>query len=198
MSHDERLRAHGPLAVLYAVMDITVDSYLAVAEDVHEDMRVIEQDVFSMQPTALTTKNIYQLKRENIAVSQAASPLVNAAQKFANDTDDSIPEQLEPFFADIGDHILRVNDIVESTDNALLTMLMASTALQDLKQNTDMRKISAWVAIAAVPTLTAGIFGMNFENMPELKTDYGYPIVLAFMAITCALLFRGFKKSGWL
>ena len=198
MSHDERLRTHGPLAVLYAVLDITVDSYLEVSEDVHEDMRVIEQDVFSMQPTAQTTKNIYQLKRENIVVSQAASPLVNAAQKFSNETYDSIPKKLEPFFADIGDHILRVNDVVESTDNALLTMLMATTALQDLKQNTDMRKISAWVAIAAVPTLTAGIFGMNFENMPELQTDYGYPIVLAFMAITCGLLFRGFKKSGWL
>ena len=198
MSHDERLRKHGPLAVLYAVMDITVDTYLAVSEDVHEDMRVIEQDVFSMQPTALTTKNIYLLKRENIAVSQAAAPLVNAAQKFSNETYESIPKELEPFFADIGDHILRVNDVVESTDNALLTMLMASTALQDLKQNTDMRKISAWVAIAAVPTLTAGIFGMNFENMPELKFEYGYYIVLAFMGTTCSLLFRAFKKSGWL
>lgn len=198
MSHSERLRTHGPLAVLYAVMDITVDSYLAVAEEVHEDMRVIEQEVFSMQPAAETTKNIYQLKRENIAVSQAVSPLVPAAQKFSNETYESIPKQLEPFFADIGDHILRVNDNVESTDNALLTMLMASTALQDLKQNTDMRKISAWVAIAAVPTLTAGIFGMNFENMPELRSDYGYPIVLIFMAVTCGLLFRGFKKNGWL
>ncbi len=198
MSHSERLRIHGPLAVLYAVMDITVDSYLAVAEEVHEDMRVIEQDVFSMKPTVQTTKNIYQLKRENIAVSQSVSPLVNAAEKFANETDESIPKQLEPFFADIGAHILRVDDIVESTDNALLTMLMASTALQDLNQNTDMRKISAWVAIAAVPTLTAGIFGMNFENMPELKSDFGYPIVLIFMAVTCGLLFRGFKKSGWL
>jgi len=198
MSHSERLRTHGPLAVLYAVLDITVDSYLAVVEEVHEDMREIEQDVFSMQPTAETTKNIYHLKRENIAVSQAVSPLVSAAQKFAADTYELIPAELEPFFADIGEHILRVNDTVESTDNALLTMLMASTALQDLKQNTDMRKISAWVAIAAVPTLTAGIFGMNFKHMPELDTTFGYPAVLFFMAVTCGLLFRGFKKSGWL
>lgn len=198
MSHSERLRTHGPLAVLYAVLDITVDSYLAVVEDVHEDMREIEQDVFSMQPTPETTKNIYHLKRENIAVSQAVSPLVNAAQKFAAGSYESIPTQLEPFFADIGEHILRVNDTVESTDNALLTMLMASTALQDFKQNTDMRKISAWVAIAAVPTMTAGIYGMNFKEMPELSFSLGYPAVLLFMAVTCGLLFRGFKKSGWL
>jgi magnesium transporter len=198
MSHSERLRTHGPLAVLYAVLDITVDSYLAVVEEVHEDMREIEQDVFSMQPSPVTTKNIYHLKRENIAVSQAVSPLVNAAQKFAAESYESIPTQLEPFFADIGEHILRVNDTVASTDNALLTMLMASTALQDFKQNTDMRKISAWVAIAAVPTLTAGIYGMNFNEMPELSFRFGYPAVLIFMAAVCGLLFRGFKKSGWL
>ncbi len=198
MSHSERLRTHGPLAVLYAVMDITVDAYLAVVDEVHEDMREIEQDVFSMQPTAETTKNIYQLKRENIAVSRAVTPLVSAAQKFAAETDESIPTQLEPFFADIGEHILRVNDTIQSTDNALLTMLMASTALQDSKQNSDMRKISAWVAIAAVPTLTAGIYGMNFKDMPELSFGLGYPAVLIFMAVTCGFLFRGFKKSGWL
>ena len=95
-------------------------------------------------------------------------------------------------------HILRVNDTVQSTDNALLTMLMASTALQDFNQNTDMRKISSWVAIAAVPTLTAGIYGMNFKDMPELNLSFGYPIVLVFMATTCGLLHRGFKNSGWL
>ncbi len=198
MSHSERLRTHGPLAVLYAVMDITVDAYIAVVDEVHEDMREIEQDVFSMQPTAETTKNIYHLKRENIAVSQAVAPLVNAAQKFVAETYESIPNQLQPFFADIGEHILRVNDTVESTDNALLTMLMATTALQDLKQNSDMRKISAWVAMAAVPTMTAGIYGMNFENMPELNFAFGYPAVLIFMAVTCGFLYRGFKKSGWL
>ncbi len=198
ISHSERLRTHGPLAVLYAVLDITVDAYLAVVVEVHDDMREIEQDVFSMQPTPETTKNIYHLKRENIAVSQAVSPLVYAAQRFAAATYESIPTQLEPFFADIGEHILRVNDTVASTDNALLTMLMASTALQDFKQNTDMRKISAWVAIAAVPTLTAGIYGMNFKDMPELSFAFGYPAVLIFMAVTCSLLFRGFKKNGWL
>ena len=98
----------------------------------------------------------------------------------------------------ITEHIRRVNDTVQSTGNALLTMLMASTALQDFNQNTDMRKISSWVAIAAVPTLTAGIYGMNFKDMPELNLSFGYPIVLAFMATTCGLLYRGFKNSGWL
>jgi magnesium transporter len=186
------------MAVLYAVLDITVDSYLAVAEEINEDMREIEQVVFSMQPTANVTKSIYELKRENIAVRRAVSPLTTSAQRFVTDSERGVPKELEPFFADVGEHILRVHDTVDTIDNSLLTMLMASTALLDLKQNSDMRKISAWVAIAAVPTLTAGIYGMNFEDMPELKWSFGYPVVLGFMAITCLLLYRGFKKSGWL
>jgi magnesium transporter len=177
MAASKRLRTHGPMAVLYAVLDITVDSYLAVAEEINEDMREIEQVVFSMQPTANVT---------------------NSAQRFVTDSERGVPKELEPFFADVGEHILRVHDTVDTIDNSLLTMLMASTALLDLKQNSDMRKISAWVAIAAVPTVTAGIYGMNFEDMPELKWSFGYPVVLGFMAITCLLLYRGFKKSGWL
>ena len=92
----------------------------------------------------------------------------------------------------------RVHETVDTIDNSLLTMLMASTALLDLKQNSDMRKISAWVAIAAVPTMTAGIYGMNFDNMPELHWEYGYPVVLGIMLTACLLLYRAFKKSGWL
>ncbi len=198
ISTSERLRTHGPLAVLYAVMDITVDGYIAVAEEVHDDMREVEQEVFSMEPTAQTTKFIYQLKRENISVRRAVSPLVMAAQRFIGNTDDSIPTDLKPFFEDIGEHILRVHDTVDTIDNSLLTMLMASTALQDLKQNSDMRKISAWVAIAAVPTLAASIFGMNFDNMPELRYEYAYPLALGGMLVVCGILYRAFKKSGWL
>lgn len=198
ISASERLRKQGPMSVLYSVLDITVDGYLGVSEAVHEDMRELEQDVFSMNPTAEITKVIYELKRENITVRRAISPLTATAQRLISENEDGVPLELEPFFADVGEHILRVHDTVESIDNSLLTMLMASTALQDLKQNSDMRKISAWVAIAAVPTMTAGIYGMNFENMPELQWDLGYPVVLGLMAVACGLLYRGFKKSGWL
>ncbi len=198
MAASERLRTHGPMAVLYAVLDITVDSYLAVSEEIHDDMREIEQTVFSMQPAANVTKSIYELKRENIAVGRAVSPLTISAQRFVSNTEQGVPEELEPFFADVGEHILRVHETVDTIDNSLLTMLMASTALLDLKQNSDMRKISAWVAIAAVPTMTAGIYGMNFDNMPELHWEYGYPVVLGIMLTACLLLYRAFKKSGWL
>ena len=194
----DRLRTQGSIAVLYSVLDITVDGYLAVVEEVHDDMREIEQDVFSMNPSPDTSRTIYELKRENIAVRRAVSPLTNAAQSFTANVEPGVPTELEPFFADLGEHILRVDETVESIDNSLLTMLMASTALQDLKQNADMRKISAWVAIAAVPTVMAGIYGMNFEHMPELDWAFGYPVFLAVMAVACTLMYRGFRKSGWL
>jgi magnesium transporter len=105
---------------------------------------------------------------------------------------------MKAYFRDIGEHLLRVHDEVEGTDNLLLTMLMAATSLQDLQQNRDMRKISSWVAIAAVPTMIAAIYGMNFDNMPELHNRYGYPVVLIVMATACTALYRAFRKSGWL
>ncbi|MGV1036274.1 MAG: CorA family divalent cation transporter [Candidatus Nanopelagicales bacterium] len=107
-------------------------------------------------------------------------------------------EPLRPNFRDIGDHIMRASDAIDSNDSLLLTMLMASTARQDLQQNIDMRRISDWVAMAAVPTMIAGIYGMNLDFMPELHEWWGYPAVLIFMVGACGFMFRAFKKSGWL
>lgn len=198
IAESESLRIQGPMAVLYGVLDNTIDSYIVVVDEINDDMREIDQTVFSMHPTIDVTKSMYELKRENITVRRAVFPLVTSAQRFVANTENGIPPEMHPLFADVGDHILRVHDTVDTIDNSLLTMLMASTALLDLKQNSDMRKISAWVAIAAVPTMTAGIYGMNFDNMPELHWEFGYPAILIFMAVACSLLYRGFKKNGWL
>jgi magnesium transporter len=192
------LREQGSLSVLYAIMDMTVDGYLAVVDAVSEDVSEVETDVFAMNPTTDVTKRIYELKRENMEARRAVQPLGRVAHAFADETFEPMPEALKPYFRDIGEHILRAHDAIESVDSLLMTMLMASTAMQDLKQNSDTRKISAWVAIAAVPTVAGGIYGMNFENMPELKWEWGYPVVLGTIAIVCLLLFRGFKRNGWL
>jgi len=192
------LRMHGPLSVLYSIMDMTVDGYLAVTDEVLEDVGEVETDVFAMNPTPGVTRRIYDLKRENMSVRRAVNPLVAVAHELAAETFKPIPEDLKPYFRDVGEHILRVHDTVESADSLLMTMLMASTALQDLQQNADTRKISAWVAIAAVPTVAGGIYGMNFEYMPELSWKWSYPIVLGVLATICLLLYRGFKRNGWL
>jgi len=198
LDDDGALRALGPVAVLYAVLDRTVDGYLSVSSEVTVDVEALESGIFSQNPSVQTTNAIYRLKRENIEVRRALHPLVTWAHEAVSERLAWVPPGLRPYFRDIGDHLLRAADTTEATDNLLMTMLMASTSLQDLQQNRDMRKISAWVAIAAVPTAMAGIYGMNFDDMPELHWSLGYPAVLTFMGVTCALLYRAFRKSGWL
>ena len=192
------LREHGSLSVLYAIMDSTVDEYLAVVDAVSDDVTEVETAVFAPDPSPDVTRRIYDLKRENMEVRRAVNPLVRVAHEFADEEFTPMPEELKPYFRDIGEHVLRAHDVVEAADSLLMTMLMASTAMQDLQQNADTRKISAWVAIAAVPTVAGGIYGMNFDNMPELEWAWGYPVVLSAIGITCLLLYRGFKKNGWL
>jgi len=192
------LREHGPFAVLYAIIDETVDSYLTLMEDIQSDVTEIETAVFAANPPADIARVIYNLKRENQEVRRAVTPLVPSAHQFVADQFRAIPAGMHDMFSDIGEHILRVSESVESVDQLLFTLLTASTSLQDFKQNRDMRKISAWAAIGVVPTAVAGIYGMNFDNMPELSLTYGYPASILVMVIICTNLYRAFKKSNWL
>lgn len=198
LHHEPELRSQGPMSVLYGVFDLNVDDYLRLAEDVTLEVNEHEIDVFNEKQSKDLTQSIYALKRRNIEARRAVSPLYTEAVEFSRETETHVPKGLLPYFQDVGEHLLRVLDTVEANDSLLLSMLMASTSLQELQQNKDMRKISAWVAIAAVPTMVAGIYGMNFDNMPELHWEYGYLVVLGGLAVVCALMYRAFKKSGWL
>jgi magnesium transporter len=192
------LRSTGPIGVLYAILDSVVDGYVAVSDEVSADIENLESQVFSVATSMSSVDQIYRLKRENVEIRRATNPLTPFAQHLASRLVPWVPKELDAYFRDIGDHILRVSDTVESADNLLMTLLMASTSLQDLQQNQDMRKISGWVAIAAVPTMIAGIYGMNFDTMPELHQAWGYPAVLLLMAGSCFAMYRAFKRSGWL
>lgn len=191
------LAATGPLSVFWAIADVVARQYLTVSESIQSDVEEIEEQVFSEQPSQATDR-IYRLNRENIEMRRAVQPLLPQAQRLAQGTPALVPPPLQPYLRDVGDNILRAGDMVDGFDSTLMTMLMASTARQDLMQNKDMRKISAWAAIIAVPTAIAGIYGMNFDDMPELHWSLGYPAVLAVMVLACLLLYRGFKRSGWL
>ncbi len=192
------LRAMGPIGVFYAILDSVVDGYVAVSDEVSIDIENLETQVFSVDYSMNSVDQIYRLKRENVEIRRATNPLTPLAQHLTGRLVPWVPKELDAYFRDIGDHILRVADAVESSDTLLMTLLMASTSLQDLQQNRDMRKISAWVAIAAVPTMIAGIYGMNFDTMPELHQPWGYPAVLILMAGSCFAMYRAFKRSGWL
>ena len=191
------LRKHGSASGFYALLDVVVDEYLAVTGEIGNDIEEIEESVFSPGRTD-DAAGIYLLKRENLEVRRAVGPLASAAGLVMRGLVEQVDEHFEPYFQDVSDHLLRVAELAENYDQLLMTMLMASTARQDLQQNADMRRISAYVALAAVPTMIAGIYGMNFVNMPELQQPWGYPFALGLMGTLCFVLYRLFKRSGWL
>jgi magnesium transporter len=187
----------GPVAVLHGVMDAVVDNYDLIDREIQEDMEGLEASVFADERSS-DAKEIYALKREVLEFRRAALPLIDPVSKLAEQTVPHVPDLAKPFFRDVADHLLRSVDHIDSYDHLLSDILSAHLAQVSVRQNDDMRKISAWVAIAAVPTMIAGIYGMNFHHFPELGWRYGYPVTLAGMGLVCAALFRAFKRSGWL
>jgi len=195
-SDPERLTA-GPLAVLHGILDVVVDGYLDVAEELGIDLEQVEEQVFSPERTD-DAATIYKLKRENLELRRAVEPLTPVADDLRSGRLLPLPDVLAPYYRDLADHLLRASDLSAQHDNLLGAALEASRSRQAVQQNEDMRKISAWVAIAAVPTMIAGIYGMNFRDMPELSWSFGYPAVLILMATACGLMYRAFKRSNWL
>ena len=189
---------HGAIAVVHAVMDSIVDNYVSIDAELQKDLEDIEASVFT-GANRVSSATIYRLKREVLEFRRAAVPLAAPLKMLHDGSRSPLPQkEVRLLFRDVADHLLRVIDHVESYDRLLTDILNAHLAQISVQQNSDMRKISAWVAIAAVPTMIAGIYGMNFENMPELKWHYGYYIVVAIMAAACLGLYRAFRKSGWL
>ena len=197
LEHAPEHLAHGPVAVLYSVMDSIVDNYTLIDAELNEDLDLIEQQVFS-GARGVDISEIYWLKREVLEVKRAAAPLAMPLRRLRSEDMAIMHEEARPFFGDISDHLLRVIDHVESYDRLLTDVLSAHLAQISVQQNDDMRKISAWVAMAAVPTMVAGIYGMNFRYIPELTYHWGYFIVLGAMAVVVLGLYRAFRKSGWL
>ncbi|WP_457255310.1 magnesium/cobalt transporter CorA [Pedococcus sp. P5_B7] len=189
---------HGAIAVVHAVMDSIIDNYVSIDAELQKDLEDIEASVFSGS-NKVSSSTIYRLKREVLEFRRAAVPLAAPLKMLHDGSRSPLPQkEVRLLFRDVADHLLAVIDHVESYDRLLTDILNAHLAQISVQQNSDMRKISAWVAIAAVPTMIAGIYGMNFENMPELKWHYGYFIVVGIMGAACLGLYRAFRKSGWL
>jgi magnesium transporter len=192
-----QLLCHGPAAVLYAIADRVVDHFTDVAAAVEDDVEELETSVFSPQRTDDSSR-IYLLKRELMQLRRAVAPLEIPLGTLAERPLQLVPESMRSYFRDVQDHALRVRELVGGLDELLSSILQASLARTSLYDNEDMRRISAWAGIIAVPTAIAGIYGMNFEHMPELTWRWGYPAVLLVMLAICWALYRGFKKNNWL
>ncbi|MFJ9033356.1 magnesium and cobalt transport protein CorA [Streptomyces sp. NPDC102274] len=205
---------HGPTSVLYAVSDAVVDDYIEVAGELQVDLEELEEEVFTPSggdggsrssgsgsgpgSVAPTAERIYNFKRQVMEFRRATGPLAGPMARLAGPGVQFVDAGSQPFFRDVNDHLLHANEQVEGLDRLLSDILSAHLAQMGVRQNGDMRKISAWAAMAAVPTMVAGIYGMNFEHMPELTYVWAYPAVIAFMAVVVFGLHRAFKRRGWL
>ena len=187
----------GPAAVLHAVIDRVVDDYAPVAAGVDTDIQQVEEEVFS--PAAGNpAERIYKLEREVLEFHRAVAPLVVPLNRLVRGDVDLVPESLRSYYGDVHDHVVRLTQQIEGFRELLSSALQANLAQVTVRQNEDVRKISAWAAILGVPTAIAGIYGMNFEHMPELKWELGYPLVLVVIAVLCVWLHRRFRRAGWL
>jgi magnesium transporter len=191
---------HGPMAVLHAVMDQVVDDYEPVIAGLDNDMQEIELDVFAEDraPRADPSRRIFKLKREVLDFSRHTRPLLEAVSKLQTGALGHCPVGLKEYFRDVQDHLYRVVAEIDSFSALLSDALDANVSQVQVRQNDDMRKISAMVAVGAVPTVVGAIYGMNFRHMPELDWQYGYPLALAVTMLACLVLYRRFKKVGWL
>jgi magnesium transporter len=188
----------GPGFVLYALMDFVVDQYFPIVEGLEEGLQELEEEIFGEKFTRETTARIYALKRDLLATKRAVWPLIDVCNRLMRFDFTMIPETTRPYFRDVYDHVLRLNEMIDNQRELLTTALEAHLSLVAVSQNEDTKRLAAWAAIIAVPTMIAGIYGMNFEHMPELQWSFGYPFSIGFMLVACGVLYAGFKRSGWL
>lgn len=192
------LLSKGPGFVLYALMDFVVDQYFPIVDVLEDKLEALEEEIFEKTFSRETTARIYALKRDLVDVKRAISPLVDVCNRLMRFDVGLIPDDTRPYFRDVYDHAIRINEMVDSLRELLTTALEANLSLVSVAQNEAMKRMAGWAAIIAVPTMIAGLYGMNFDHMPELHWRWGYPVVMTVMGGACGALYVLFKRSGWL
>lgn len=198
LESDPKQLAKGPAAVLHAIADQVVDDYLNVTDAVQGDIDQVETDVFADNGARLDPGRIYQLKRELLELKRAVVPLARPVEDLATRPIRVVDPEIQAYFRDVLDHLMRAKEQIASFDELLNSILQAHLAQVTVAQNEDMRKITAWAAVIAVPTMVCGVYGMNFDHMPELHWRFGYPLVIGVISLACVVLHRGFRRNGWL
>ncbi|WP_037079412.1 magnesium and cobalt transport protein CorA [Pseudonocardia spinosispora] len=197
LEEDEEQLALGPASVLHAIADHVVDSYLEVTDAIERDIDLMEGEVFEPR-SKVDSEQIYVMKREVLELRRAVMPLGPPLRRLAEGYSSLIPHDVRSYFRDVDDHLTSVAERVTGFDELLTTLVDAVLAKITLRQNDDMRKITSWAAIISVPTMIAGIYGMNFDNMPELHWHYGYYGVWLVVGTVCTFLYRTFRRNKWL
>lgn len=194
---DPKHLAIGPAIVAHAVADLLVDHYVAVAQNLDEDIDEMELAVFAPD-RPLSIEQIYKLKREVMELRRAVNPLQAPLRVLASGADPFVPQAAQAYFVDVDDHLSRVCDHIHACEELLASLAAAAMAAISVRQNEDMRKISAWAAIGLVPTAIAGIYGMNFDTIPGAHSPWGFVVCVLLMTMMCIVLAIGFRRKKWL
>jgi magnesium transporter len=184
--------------VLYSIIDFVVDNYFPIVETLEAEVEEIAAEVLTAAFSPEKIARIYEIRRELQVLRRSVTPLIEMAGRPARVEVPLIDSDLKPYFRDVQDHTTRLTERIENLRELLASALEANLLIVSIRQNEVMKKLAGWAAILAVPTAIAGIYGMNFEHMPELKWDLGYPVVLTAIVVICSYLYVRFKRSGWL
>ncbi len=184
--------------VLHALMDFIVDQYFPVIVALEAELEELEDHIFSGRFVRSVTSRIYHLRRDLLAIKQAVTPLIDVSAHLARIDSELISPDARPYFQDVHDHVVRIADLIDNLQQLSHTALESNLALISVAQNDDTKRLAAWAAILALPTMIAGLYGMNFKYMPETEWAWGYPVVLASMLTACVLLYWWFKRLAWL
>jgi magnesium transporter len=190
--------AKGEDFILYAILDFIVDNYLPVLEAIEEEVDAIEDRILIKPMTAPEIERLYMLRRDLLRLRNAAGPLVEVCRRLTSADVPQIRAAMHPMFRDVTDHIRTVQEKIDALREVLAFAFEASVLMGQSQETAITKKLASWAAILAVPTALAGIYGMNFENMPELRLPFGYYTVIALIAVICGVLYWRFKKNGWL
>ncbi|WP_373475996.1 magnesium and cobalt transport protein CorA [Sphingorhabdus sp.] len=192
------LLKHGPDYVLHAILDFVVDGYFPVVDALEEKVLAMEDNAIDMFLNRAETARLFTLRRELFRLQRILGPIEDLASQFLNLHLPQIDQNIHPYFRDLLDHIRRVIYRADGLRDTLTSVIETSSLLEQQRQGATTRQLAAWAAILAVPTAIAGIYGMNFEFMPELRWKYGYFVVVGLMATVCLSLYVRFKRAGWL
>ncbi len=190
---------NGSAFVFYALMDAVVDRYFPVVAALEHELEQVEEKIFSKSASArLIIEELYALKRKMMTLQHAVAPLLPAVGKLHGGRVPQVCVNMQEYFRDVDDHLMRVSKSIESIREMITTAIQVNLSLIALGESEVGKKLASYAALFGVPTAIAGIYGMNFKNMPELETTWGYPVVVAVIVIIDLLLWRRFKRGGWL
>ncbi|KGM56877.1 magnesium transporter CorA [Lysobacter arseniciresistens ZS79] len=198
MEREPEILRHGPGAALYAVLDMVVDNFLPIVDEFSDALNALEKDIFAEDFRRHTVRRLYDLKRELTRLRMAVSPLQDILGQLARARGGLIDEEMQFYIRDVHDHTVRLSETTDTLREMLTTAVSVNLSLVTVRQGETVKRLGAWAALLAAPTLITSWYGMNFTHMPELAGRWSYPVLIGIVAVVCVVLYRMFKRAGWL